>query len=273
MENNVASIIMAAGRGSRMQGYTGNKTLLPLEPTNEPFVGKRPILINIIQNLPQGPKAIVVHHKKEDIIKAVGNLKDISFCHQEVLNGTGGALLAAKNFVVNTHCHSFVVTMGDVPLVHPTTYEKLIEGLYNASMVVLAFRPVSKRQYGVLKVSGEHVIEIIEWKYWSNMPLEEQKKLELCNSGIYAMKKTDLLEDLPLLEKNPHLVEKEIDGKRVQFHEFFITDLVTIMNNRGKKVGYIIAEEEHEVMGVDDLESLLLAQKIFSYSKSKNSLR
>ena len=36
-----ASIIMAAGRGSRMKGYAGNKTLLPLVPAEFPFTGRK----------------------------------------------------------------------------------------------------------------------------------------------------------------------------------------------------------------------------------------
>ncbi len=39
--HDVASIVMAAGRGSRMQGYAGNKTLLPLVAGQTPFTGRR----------------------------------------------------------------------------------------------------------------------------------------------------------------------------------------------------------------------------------------
>jgi bifunctional UDP-N-acetylglucosamine pyrophosphorylase/glucosamine-1-phosphate N-acetyltransferase len=63
----VASIILAAGRGSRMKGYEGNKTLLPLIPGEPLFTGKNPMLIHILQSLPEGPKALVVHHKKEEV--------------------------------------------------------------------------------------------------------------------------------------------------------------------------------------------------------------
>ena len=88
--------------------------------------------------------------------------------------------------------------------------------------------------------------------------------LEICNSGIYAAKKDVLIEYLNILEKKPHKVLKERNGKMVTIEEFFITDLVELMSNAGLKVGYVMAEDETEVMGIDDLPSLLKAQKIFN---------
>ncbi|MCF8129902.1 MAG: NTP transferase domain-containing protein, partial [Deltaproteobacteria bacterium] len=64
-DQTTASIILAAGRGSRMKSYGGSKTLLPLIQGASPYSGRRPILPHIIENLPPGPKAVVVHHKKE----------------------------------------------------------------------------------------------------------------------------------------------------------------------------------------------------------------
>ena len=58
----IASIIFAAGKGSRMKGFEGNKTLLPLVPGKSPFDGSNPILLQILDNLPPGPKALVIQN-------------------------------------------------------------------------------------------------------------------------------------------------------------------------------------------------------------------
>ena len=63
-----ASLILAAGRGSRMKEFHGSKTLLPLIPRESPYKGDRPIILEILNNLPSGPKAVVVNHRKEDVI-------------------------------------------------------------------------------------------------------------------------------------------------------------------------------------------------------------
>jgi len=63
----VASIVFAAGKGSRMMGYGGNKTLLPLLPTVSIFDGEHSLLIEVLENLPPGPKGIVVHPRAQDV--------------------------------------------------------------------------------------------------------------------------------------------------------------------------------------------------------------
>ncbi|MCP4668399.1 MAG: NTP transferase domain-containing protein [Deltaproteobacteria bacterium] len=257
-----ASLILAAGRGSRMKGFTGNKTLMPLLPDTSPYEGTHPILLQIVDSLPSGPKAVVVNHRKQDIIKATPGL-GLTYCDQPRLNGTGGALLSARPFLEGLGSARLIITMGDVPFVKRETYMKLVDSLNEKSLVVLGFRPESKKQYGVLEIEGEEVRKIIEWEYWRKYPEERRKNLRVCNSGIYAARKDDLLRCLPVLASRPHRVEKWIHGKAIDVEEYFITDLVEYMVEEGLQVGYIIAEDENEVMGIDDLNALLRAQEIF----------
>ncbi len=258
----VASIIMAAGRGSRLKGYEGNKTLLPLVPAGTPFQGDHPLLLHIIRSLPPGPKAVVVNHRKEEVVQTTGAL-GITYCDQPVLNGTGGALLAAGQFIQTVDCDDLIITMGDIPLVKERTYLRLVASLQSQPLTVLGFRPSEKRQYGVLDMDGTIVKRIVEWKYWSVFPKKAQNRMEICNSGIYAARRKDLIPYLSVLRSRPHVVSKERDGTVVQLEEFFITDLVEFMDHDGKSVGCIVAEDEDEVMGVDDLSALLRAQEKF----------
>ena len=259
----VASIIMAAGRGSRMKGFEGNKTLLPLVPAGSPLQGAYPILLHIIQCLPPGPKAVVVNHRKEEVMQTTRALS-ITYCEQPVLNGTGGALLAAGEFIQTVDGDDLIITMGDVPLVKERTYLRLVESLQSNPFTVLGFRPSHKRQYGVLDIDGTRVKRIVEWKYWSAFPKATQNRMEICNSGIYAARRKDLIPYLSVLRSRPHVVSKERDGTVIQLEEFFITDLVEFMDHDGKSVGCILAEDEDEVMGVDDLSALLRAQENFT---------
>ena len=112
-------------------------------------------------------------------------------------------------------------------------------------------------------MEGDQVKKIIEWKYWNTFPEEKQRGLQTCNSGIYAARTDKLLHYISVLASRPHRVCKEIDGTMTEVEEFFITDLVELMEQDGLNVGYVIAKDENEVMGVDDLSALLKAQKIF----------
>jgi bifunctional UDP-N-acetylglucosamine pyrophosphorylase/glucosamine-1-phosphate N-acetyltransferase len=258
-----ASIILAAGRGSRMKEYSGNKTLLPLVSGRSPFEGSHPILLNILTNLPAGPQAVVVNYKKEDVMEATRGL-DIIYCEQPELNGTGGGLIAAWEFLKKQACDQVIITMGDVPLVRKATYRALLNFLKDNSLVILGFRPESKKQYGLLEVQENRVTRILEWKYWQAYPEDKRQALKICNAGIYAAKTDDLLYYLSVLASRPHKVHKEIDGKQLEVEEFFLTDIVEYMSNDGLSVGYMTVENEGEVMGVDDLNALVKAQKLFS---------
>ncbi|RJR42713.1 MAG: MobA-like NTP transferase domain containing protein [Desulfobacteraceae bacterium] len=260
----VAALIFAAGKGSRMQGFEGNKTLLPLVPTQSPFQGERPILLNILQSLPEGPKGLVINHKREEVIEATKEL-GLTYYVQPMLNGTGGALLAAREFVENGKHERLIVTMGDVPFVKGSTYLEMTDTLLHSHMAVLGFTPEDRRQYGVLEMEGDRVRRITEWKYWKEYPREKQQPLRVCNSGIYAFHTDTLIRYLPMLAERPHKVLKEREGTMTEIQEFFVTDLVEWMDHDGLRVGAVLAEDENEVMGIDDLASLQRAQQLSKY--------
>ena len=271
----VASLILAAGRGTRMVGYGGCKALLPLIPSEKPnmsalkiYEGERPFILEILEQLPPGPKAIVIHHdadRIQDIVKTYvpQNLQPV-FIWQPELNGTGGAVLAGKAFIESVFSEFCIITMGDVPLISRNTYSRLIEQTIktNSAATVLAFRPNNKGQYGCLLTEGDRVKAIIEWKYWRELEAKGKKVPELCNAGIYAFQRESLLKFLPLLSQKPHTVQKNINGKPVTFEEFFLTDIVEIMDQQGLRISFIEASEE-EVLGVDTPEQLQRAQEIY----------
>ncbi|MFC1868784.1 MobA-like NTP transferase domain containing protein, partial [Thermodesulfobacteriota bacterium] len=157
-------------------------------------------------------------------------------------------------------------TMGDIPLVMPSTFDNLLKALRENHMAVLGFRPANKKDYGLFEIDKGDIKRIIESKHWSRFSKERKEMLEICNSGIYAFRKNELMRYLDILGRKPHTVLKERHGKITEVEEFFITDLVELMNKDGLKVGYAVSEDEDEVMGVDDLQSLIKAQEIFSRS-------
>ena len=266
-----ASIIFAAGYGSRMKGFSGNKTLLPLMPGSNPFEGEYPIINEIISSLPTGPKALVIHHRKDEVIRVTRDL-GVFYYDQPVLNGTGGALIAAQGFLEKVDQEHLIITMGDTPFVKQTTYHNLINQLKDQDLVVLGFKPTDKAQYGILEIKDGRVKRITEWRYWREYPLERQGHFEICNSGIYAVRRPTLLRYLEKLKQRPHQVEKERDGRMIVLEEYFITDLVELMNDDGLTVGFIVVDEEKEVMGIDTLEDLVSAQTTFA-NRNKEAKR
>lgn len=258
-----AAVIFAAGRGSRMTGYEGNKTLLPLRPEASSYVGSRPFLHEVLDNLPEGSKAVVVNHRKEDVISATQGYDPV-YVDQPVTNGTGGALLSARSFLAQVPEDQVIVTMGDVPLIRRNTFLSLLECTTRHAFAVLGFKPRDKARYGVLEMEQGRVARITEWKYWKEYSPEHRERLRVFNAGIYAGDRAVILKYLEDLEARPHFVEKRRGGRTVSVKEYFITDLVELMTNRGIAVGCHICEDETEVMGVDDPNALEMVQREYS---------
>jgi bifunctional UDP-N-acetylglucosamine pyrophosphorylase/glucosamine-1-phosphate N-acetyltransferase len=245
-----------------MKGYAGNKTLLPLVPAESIYEGRRPILIHLLENLPPGPKALVVHHGKQEVIAATRHLKPV-YCEQPALNGTGGAILAAGAFIASQTCSKVIITMGDVPFVARQTYDGLVRQLASNDLVALGFTPADKKQYGLLEIENARVCKITEWKYWKDYPPERQAGLTICNAGIYAANRRVLAHYLPILSSRPQIVHKLVNGQMTAIEEFFITDLLEFMVSDGRPVGYAVVGDETETMGIDDEIALERAQAIY----------
>ncbi len=269
--HSTASVVLAAGRGSRMTAYEGNKTLLPLIPEDSLYSGRHPLLMEVLQNLPPGPAGIVVNHCADAVREATRHLP-VAYCFQPVTNGTGGALLAARTFLESVPCQAVVITMGDVPLIRPETYRRLVERLTGHAMTVLAFVPRDKAQYGMLEVDGDRVVRIVEWKYWKEFPEQRLSRLRFCNAGVYAVQRSLLMPCLDRLEATPHTVTKQRGDRWVEIQEYFLTDLVELMVRDGRSVGMVVAEEE-EVIGVDTPESLRRVQEAFARRRAETGGR
>ena len=260
--DDVASIVFAAGKGSRMTGYEGNKTLLPLIPARSAYEGSHSLLVEVLKSLPAGPKGIVVHHRAEDVQRETEDL-GCSYLFQPETNGTGGALLAARPFLESAPNDCVVITMGDVPLIHPATYARLVRRLSDCELAVLAFVPRDRAQYGMIEMEGDRVARIVEWKYWSTYPSSRLAELKYCNAGVYAAGREMLLRYMTRLADAPHRVRKQRGDRWVVIEEYFLTDLVELICNDGLKVGLVEACEE-EVVGVDTPEALKYVQEQYA---------
>ena len=252
-----------------MTGYGGNKTLLPLIPGKSPYEGKRPLIMEVLENLPPGPKAIVVNYLEEEVRRVTGG-HEISYVRQPVTNGTGGALLAARSFLDSTDADRVIITMGDVPFIRSATYGRLLERLGRYDLALLAFECEDKRTYGLIETDGERVIKVIEWKYWKDFSARRQGRLRFCNAGVYAVRKQALLTYMERMAAKPHEVRKLVNGEWVAINEYFITDIAEMMNADGLQVGMTSAPEQ-ETIGVDSPESLKAAQEQYAGLTAKEA--
>ncbi|HRY52857.1 MAG TPA: nucleotidyltransferase family protein [Candidatus Portnoybacteria bacterium] len=170
------AVILAAGRGVRMGELTNDKPKPLLE------IAGRPILEYTLENLPEEilEVVLVIGYKGEMIKKHFGESwggKKISYVEQKQMDGTGGAITAARDLLKD----KFLVLMAD-DLYHRSDLAKLLS--YDLALLVREIE--QNTRFGVVeKDEKENLKSIIEFKDLQGKQINEH----LVNMGAYMLNK------------------------------------------------------------------------------------
>lgn len=180
----LAVIILAAGQGTRMKSAL-HKVLHP--------IAGRPMLLHLlasVEALKPERRVVVVGAGREQIEAAVaGHGVDIAVQQEQL--GTGHAVAQAHD-VLQGFAGDVLILYGDVPLVSAETMADMIARLSRGDeprAVVLGFRPEDPAAYGRIIADQQGVIQkMVEYKDAS----PQERAVDLCNSGLMAVRATDL---------------------------------------------------------------------------------
>lgn len=236
----IIAVVLAAGKGTRMKT---NKAKVVHK-----IFGKEMIRRVVETAYKAGIDDIVTvaGHKREDVEAVLGD--SVTYVYQDELLGTGHTVMQAIPYLKDKK-GKVIILYGDVPIVRPDTLQKLIaksveEKSYGAVLTALVGNP---RGYGrIIRDDVGHIKEIVEEKDASC----EQKKITEINSGIYCF---DIQELILALEK---LTPNNAQG------EYYLTDVIRIMNDKGLKVSGMIVEDKTEILGVNDRAQLEMLTRI-----------
>ena len=240
MENNIMAIVMAAGKGTRMKSKKSKLV--------QKIYGKE-IVKRAVENAEKaGVKEIVavVGYMKEEVMAVLG--EKVKYAFQDEMLGTGHAVLQAKEYLKGKKGKVLVLN-GDVPLIRPETLNKLIEKSienkeYATLLTAIYDNPTG---YGrIVRDEGGNIEAIVEEK--DTTP--SQKEIKEINAGIYCF---DIEELLDALEK---IKPDNAQG------EYYLTDVVQIMNEKGLKTGAVIVEDNTEILGINDRIQLEMLTKV-----------
>lgn len=192
-------------------------------------------------------KIILVISRKKPGLKAVLD-KDVKVAYQEKPLGTADATRAAKG-EIPTNVKDVIVLYGDTPLLTESTIRSLYDFHTgkNASCTVLTTFLDNPKGYGrILRNETGQLIGIVEDKD-ANF---QQKSIREVNTGMYCFKKEDLLEGLE------HVKPLSRGG------EFYLTDILSWLFNKNKKIDACVADSFNEVLGVNSQVELAEAAAI-----------
>ncbi len=245
--NRLAAIILAAGKGTRMQS--------PLAKVLHPILGKPMLVYPIACAKVAGSQevVVVVGHQAETIKEDMKDAK-VTFIDQREQLGTGHAVMMARE-----HFQGFrgtiLILCGDVPLLKIQTIEALLKGHRSerAALTVLTTLLEDPSGYGRIVKGGENkILKIVEEKDAS----VEEKKIKEINTGIYCVESDFLFEAVA-----------GIENRNAQ-REYYLTDIVGIAVSEGKSARSFIAADSLEVMGINTQEDLEKAEGIMKKRKS-----
>jgi bifunctional UDP-N-acetylglucosamine pyrophosphorylase/glucosamine-1-phosphate N-acetyltransferase len=226
----LAAIVLAAGKGTRMKSDL-HKVLHPI--AGRPMLGH---LLAAVDALAPARTAVVVGSGREQVeplVAAHGGVVAV----QDPQHGTAHAVQQAAQSLAGFD-GDILILYGDTPLVTATTMARMLERLRAPdapAAVVVAFRPDDPRHYGRIVADADGtIVKMVEHKDAS----AQERAIDLCNSGLMAVRARDLW---PLLARV---------GNANAAGEFYLPDIVMIAAADGRRSA-VIEVEADEVAGIN----------------------
>ena len=246
---NIALIILAAGKGTRMQSEL---------PKVLHKVAGAPMLIHAMRagRALEPKRTIIVAGHGFEAVSATARAEDpeVEIVRQETQLGTGHAVDQARA-ALDDFDGTVIVLYGDCPLIQPRTLEELTATLSTAAVSVLGFEAENPARYGRLITDGDRLKRIVEFK--DATPAE--RAVRLCNSGVMAAS-AELLFDLL----------SEIDANNAS-GELYLTDVIGKAVGRGLSCTAIRCAER-ETLGVNSRVELMQTEKEFQTLRRAEAL-
>lgn len=230
--DSIASIILAAGQGTRMKSSI---------PKALHSVAGRPMLsypIELAKSLGIERKIVVVGRQADRIKKEFcSHDNEIIYAYQEKQLGTAHAVQQAESYLLD-FTGIILVLYTDVPLLRVSTIKKLIgcHRKYKSSCTLLTSNIEQAEGYGrIIRDKEDEINGIVEQRDLT----EGQKQIKEINVGIYCFNARELFEALKIVDKDNY------QG------EYYLTDVVKILLEKGCTVKTLAVQDEKEIMGIN----------------------
>jgi bifunctional UDP-N-acetylglucosamine pyrophosphorylase/glucosamine-1-phosphate N-acetyltransferase len=230
-----AVVILAAGQGTRMRSDT-HKVLHP--------IASRPVLLHLLDRvdaLGADKRVVVVGKGREQVEAAIAGRK-VDVAVQTEQKGTGHAVQQAQGALAG-YDGPVLVLYADTPFVEADTLRRMIDRLNGEGgpgVVVLASRPDDPLKYGrIILGQGDRIARMVEYKDAT----EEERAVRLCNSGMMAVRASDLFRWLGKV------------GNDNAAGEYYLPDIVNIAAEEGREA-VVIEGDPYEAAGVNSRAEL-----------------
>jgi bifunctional UDP-N-acetylglucosamine pyrophosphorylase/glucosamine-1-phosphate N-acetyltransferase len=230
-----AVVILAAGQGTRMRSDM-HKVLHP--------IAGRPLLLHLLDRVDElgAQKRVVVVGKGRDQVEVALDGRNVAVAHQAQQKGTAHAVQQAAQ-ALDGYDGAVLILYADTPFVEAETLRKMLDRLNGGDgpgVVVMASRPADPKAYGrIILGEGDRIAKMVEYRDAT----EEERAVRLCNSGMMALRSSDLFRWLDKV------------GNDNAAGEFYLPDVVNIAAAEGREA-VVIEGDPYETAGVNSRAEL-----------------
>jgi len=246
LENKVKSIILAAGKGTRMKSDI---------PKVLHKIFDKPLIAYILDAVNKtgivSESFVITGHSAEEVESFISAENENIKCVRQIPQlGTGDAVKKAAPFLKDFD-GSVIILNGDIPLITEQTINSFIEFHENnhADLTVMSAVFDKPKGFGrIIRDKNKRFVSIIEEKD----ALPEQKAVKEINAGIYCLNwKT-------VSDAFEHLENSNAQG------EYYLTDIVKWAVKSNLNVQAYILENNEEIFGINTKAHLAEAAEILN---------
>lgn len=251
MNSHLGVVILAAGLGTRMKS---DKAKVLHEVCGFPMIQ---YVVRTAAAIAGPQVVVVVGHQAELVRQAVSKVGNTFYAIQDQQHGTGHAVLCAMP-VLPDSVTQVVILCGDVPMIRKATLERMVSEhmAHQRDVTLLAVRVSNPTGYGRILSNAEgRLVAIVEQADAD----EQQKKIDLINSGIYVVNRAFLETALPQLRT---------DNAQ---NEIYLTDIIGIGYRESKIMGVVVGNDSNEIIGINSRDDLQRAETVMKSRTSEKS--
>ena len=234
------AVILAAGKGTRMRSKL---------PKVLHKVGGKPMLQHVLDAADAAgaaEKIVIVGHGAELVESMVGEQGKIVLQAEQL--GTGHAVMQTKDALAG-FTGTAMILCGDTPLLDGEELKKFYEAHVQSGAAATVLTAFMDNPFGygrIVRDADGNVQGIVEEKDADT----QQKLIKEINTGIYCLECPLMFDVLATLTCD------NAQG------EYYLTDVLTKLNEAGKKVGGVVTEDSDMVMGINSRRQLAEAESV-----------